>query len=186
MNYKILDLKLLLICYCLSLTSFCHSIKAAEKVSLIHGIFSRSITIEEIEDFTEKGIKKGFLKKIIKEKEEKKIREILKKEYNAPIILTSRLIYSDIGTAILKRVSKIIYPFRINEERASILALRASAIKAIDVGNEKINIVNFIKAYPSKVMAINVTELYKVLNKVESMSELMKFYSDSPLEKLKK
>ena len=35
------------------------------------------------------------------------------------------------------------------------------------------------------VVAINIDELEKVINKVESMSELVEFFSDSPLEKLK-
>ena len=51
---------------------------------------------------------------------------------------------------------------------------RSGTTRAIDL-NETIG-----------TITINVTELYKVLNKVETMSALMKFYADSPLEKLKK
>ena len=36
-----------------------------------------------------------------------------------------------------------------------------------------------------KVIAIDVTELVNVMNKVESMNELITFFTDSPLEKLK-
>jgi len=69
--------------------------------------------------------------------------------------------------------------------KISIPALRSGIIKAIAKGNEKINLINFLEAYPNKVMAINVTTLNKTISKVESMSELVQFFSDSPLEKLK-
>ncbi len=159
---------------------------AAQKITFVKGIFTRSITIKEIEEFAERGIKKGFLGKIIRKKDEEKIRAVLTKEYNAPIVLTSRLLYSEIGNALLKRISKVLYSSKLPDKSMSILAIRSGTIKAINIGKDKISIISFLKAYPGNVISIDVTELYKVLNKVESMSELMKFYSDSPLEKLKK
>ena len=62
---------------------------------------------------------------------------------------------------------------------------KTGTIQAIVVGKDYINILEFLKAYPSEVIAIDVTELGKVVDKVESMKELVKFFSDSPLEKLK-
>ena len=67
----------------------------------------------------------------------------------------------------------------------SVLAIRSAAIKASALGEEKITLIRFLKAYPSKVIYIDVQELYKVLEKGELISKLIKFYSDSPLEKLK-
>ena len=86
---------------------------------------------------------------------------------------------------VLKKISKIIYPDRIPKESISVLALKTATIKAIAEKNDSISLLTFLKAYPSKVIAINVMELSRVINKVESMNELVKFFSDSPLEKLK-
>ena len=65
------------------------------------------------------------------------------------------------------------------------LALRASIIKGIKLGNGKINLVKFFEAYPTKTIILDVNALSKVMNKVESISELLDFFTDSPLEKIK-
>ena len=133
-----------------------------------------------------RGIANGFLKTAMKNQNPKAIQELLMDKYKTPIRLTSRLLYSKIGQVILKRASKIIYPYRVKDEWASILALKAGTIQAIDKRNQSISLIDFMKAYPSEVIAIDVTELEKVINKVESMNDLVKFFSNSPLEKLQK
>ena len=167
------------------LVSFPNISYSAEKINLYINIFSRSITLKELEDFSDYGVSEGFLKKILKKQNQSLIKEHLTKEYKAPIELTSRLLYSEIGSVVLKKISKIIYPDRIPKESISVLALKTATIKAIAEKNDSISILTFLKAYPSKVIAINVMELSRVINKVESMNELVKFFSDSPLEKLK-
>ena len=42
-----------------------------------------------------------------------------------------------------------------------------------------------IEAYPTKTIILNVNALSKVLNKVESISELFNFFTNSPLDKIK-
>ncbi len=186
MIVKKLIKKIIFLCLILIQIGYIPSSKAAEKITFVHGIFTRSITIKEIEDFQQKGVKKGLLAKLIKKEEEEKVKDLLNKEYKTPIVLTSKLLYSEIGHVIIQRISKVIHPFRIDDISMSTLAIRAATIQAINKEKNTLNIVSFIKSYPSDVIAINVKELYKVLNKVETMSDLMKFYSDSPLEKLKK
>ncbi len=158
---------------------------SAQRILLYKGIFGRPITIEELELFANKGIKKGFLKTIIKNEEEETVQSLLKEKYKAPIELTSKLLYSEIGEVILKRISIIIHPHKIHDESTSILAIKAGTIEALVSGKDYITLIGFLKAYPSEVIAIDVTELGKVVDKVESMKELVKFFSDSPLEKLK-
>ncbi len=161
-------------------------VNSAENIMLYKNIFSRTITVKELEEFAKTGSSKGFLKKALKNQNKKEIQELLTDKYKTPIRLTSRLLYSKIGEVFLKRMSKVIHPYRIENESARILALKASTIKAIDKKNESFTLLDFIKAYPSKVIAIDVTELGKIINKVESMNDLVKFFSNSPLEKLQK
>ena len=66
------------------------------------------------------------------------------------------------------------------------LALRASVIQGINLGNGKINLINFFEAYPTKTVILDVYALSKVMSKVESISELLEFFTNSPLEKIKK
>ncbi len=65
------------------------------------------------------------------------------------------------------------------------LALRASVVQGINLGNGKINLINFFEAYPTKTVILDVNALSKVMNKVESISELLDFFTSSPLDKIK-
>ncbi len=58
-------------------------------------------------------------------------------------------------------------------------------IKGIDLGEGKINLIRFFESYPTKTVILNAGALSKTLNKVESINELLKFFTDSPLNKIK-
>ena len=64
------------------------------------------------------------------------------------------------------------------------LALRASVIQGLKIGKGNINLINFFEGYPTKTVILNVNALSKVMNKVESISELLDFFTNSPLEKI--
>ncbi len=65
------------------------------------------------------------------------------------------------------------------------LALRSSVIKGLYIGEGKINLVSFFESYPTKTVILNVNALSKVMNKVQSISELLEFFTNKPLEKIK-
>ena len=58
-------------------------------------------------------------------------------------------------------------------------------IQGINLGNGNINLITFFEGYPTKTVILDVNALSKVMNKVESISELLAFFTDSPLEKIK-
>jgi len=116
---------------------------------------------------------------------DKEIRAVLNKNFEVPITIASKLVYSEIGNVFLTRLSSIIHPPRANDERTGMLALRASVIQGINLGNGKINLINFFEGYPTKTVILDVSALSKVMNKVESISELLTFFTNSPLEKIK-
>ena len=116
---------------------------------------------------------------------EKEIRAVLNKDFEVPITIASKLVYSEIGNVFLTRLSSIIHPPRATDERTGMLALRASVIQGINIGNGKINLINFFEGYPTKTVILDVSALSKVMNKVESISELLTFFTNSPLEKIK-
>jgi len=96
-----------------------------------------------------------------------------------------QLAYSEIGNVFLTRLSSIIHPPRADDERTGMLALRAGLIQGINLGNGKINLIKFFESYPTKTVILDVSALSKVMNKVESISELLEFFTNSPLEKIK-
>ena len=160
---------------------------AAEEIKLVYGIFSRTIKVQSLKSFAEEGKSTKKLRSILNATgaPDEEIRSVLNKDFEIPITVASKLVYSEIGNVFLTRLSSIIHPPRADDERTGILALRASVVKGINIGNGKINLINFFEGYPTKTVILDVNALSKVMNKVESISELLEFFTNSPLEKIK-
>ena len=162
-------------------------VKAAEEIKIIYSIFSRTIKVDSLKTYAKKGYSTRKLKRILRitGSTDKEIRSVLNKNFEVPITIASKLIYSEIGDVFLTRLSSIIHPDRANDEKTGVLALRSSVIQGINIGNGKINLINFFESYPTKTVILNVNAFSKVMNKVESISELLDFFSNSPLDKIK-
>jgi hypothetical protein len=159
----------------------------AEKIKIIYSIFSRTIEVNSLKNYAEEGNSTKKLKRILKatRSPDKEIRSVLNKEFEIPITIASKLVYSEIGNIFLTRLSSIIHPPIADDERTGMLALRASIIQGLNNGNGKINLIKFFEGYPTKTVILDVNALSKVMNKVESISELLDFFTNSPLEKIK-
>ena len=160
---------------------------AAEEIKITFSIFSRTIKVNSLKTFAKEGKSTRKLKRILKatRSSDKEIRTVLNKDFEVPITIASKLVYSEIGDVFLTRLSSIIHPPRATDERTGMLALRASVIQGINIGDGKINLINFFEGYPTKTVILDVSALSKVMNKVESISELLEFFKNSPLEKIK-
>ncbi|MBO8218195.1 alpha/beta hydrolase [Prochlorococcus marinus] len=160
---------------------------SAEEIKITYSIFSRTIKINSLKTFAKEGKSTRKLKRILKAtgSSDKEIRAVLNKDFEVPITIASRLVYSEIGNVFLTRLSSVIHPTRATDEKTGMLALRASVIQGINIGNGKINLINFFEGYPTKTVVLDVSALSKVMNKVESISELLTFFTNSPLEKIK-
>ena len=160
---------------------------AANEIKIIYGVFSRTIQVNSLKKFAEEGNSTKKLKRILKAtgSPDLEIRSVLNKDFEIPITIASKLVYSEIGNIFLTRLSSIIHPPKADDKRTGMLALRASVIQGIKMGNGKINLIRFFEGYPTKTVILDVNALSKVMNKVESISELLVFFTNSPLEKIK-
>ena len=160
---------------------------SAEKIKIIYSIFSRTIEVDSLKEYAETSKADKQLRRILNvtNSSDQEILYILNRNFDIPITIASKLMYSEIGDVILTRLSQIIHTPSSRNERTGVLALRASVIKGIDNGEGKINLIKFFESYPTKTVILNVNALSKVINKVESISELLEFFTDSPLEKIK-
>jgi len=184
---KFLIFKIFFILVFPSLFFYVPKAKAAEEIKITYSIFSRTIKVNSLKAFAKKGTSTRKLTRILKAtgSPEKEIRAVLNKDFEVPITVASKLVYSEIGNVFLTRLSSIIHPPRATDKRTGMLALRASVIQGINIGDGKINLINFFEGYPTKTVILDVSALNKVMNKVESISELLTFFSNSPLEKIK-
>ena len=162
-------------------------VKSAENIQIIYSIFSRTVKVDSLKSFAEEGYSTRELRRILNAtgSSNREIQSILNKQFEIPITIASKLVYSEIGNIFLTRLSSIIHPPKARDERTGMLAIRSSVIKGIYLGNGKINLINFFESYPTKTVILNVNALSKVMNKVESISELLDFFTKSPLEKIK-
>ena len=163
------------------------SAKGADNLFLYKGTFSRTIEIEELSKFKLSKKPSNKLKNLIKvtNQKEKELLKVLSLKIDVPLKTSSKLMNSKIGEVFLGRLSKIIYPNKISNKKLSIKAIRSGILLSSFENNEKINLIDFFKAYPNKNVAVDLNALSKTLKKVESLKELIEFYSNSPFKKLK-
>ncbi len=188
MNSKKIITNILFINIASTAAIFLSTAKAAEEIAFVNGALIRTISIKSIENLSKTGKATGLLKDIINfsNQNPQELANLLNQQFEMPLVLTSRLMNSSIGNVIIKRITKVIHPIKVPDTSVSVPAIRAGVIKGLVKGEGKINLIGFLKAYPNKVMAVNIPALTKVTNKVDTINDLVKFFSDSPLEGLKK
>ena len=159
---------------------------AATDVALVSGGFRRSIPVKEFEHLANTGEAIGLLGNLleISKQDPEKMSKLLNQQLSVPLVLTSRLINTRIGEAIIRRVARIIYPIYTPQAEVSVPAIRAGIINSFQQP-DGLTAIGFLKAYPNQVMAVNLPALFAVIEKTESIASLVKFFSDSPLDGLK-
>ena len=161
--------------------------KSAENIFLYKGNFSRTIEIKELNKFNETRKPSNQLKSLMKltNINDKDLYNFLSYKIEVPLKSSSRLMKSKIGEVFLRRLSKIVYTNKISNIKISTKAIRSALILSSYKNNESINLIDFFKEYPSKNIAIDLNSLKKALEKVDSLKDLIDFYSNSPFQKLK-
>jgi len=160
---------------------------AAKDVALVSGAFRRSIPVKDIEHLANTGKARGLLEQllVLSEQDPENVAKLLNQKLDLPLVLTSRLINTRIGEAIIRRVGQILYPIYTPQPEISIPALRAGVINGLHNSGDGLTAVDFLKAYPNEVLAVNLPALFSVIDKAQSISGLVQFFSDSPLDGLK-
>ena len=170
----------------LGLLSIAMPAQAAVDVALVSGGFRRSIQVSDIAHLAKTEEARGLLGDLLKlsGQEPAQVAELLNKNLDVPLVLTSRLMNTRIGEALIRRIAQIIYPISTSETSVSVPAIRAAVIKGLQ-RPEGLTAVSFLEAYPNPVMAVNLPALFAVIEKAESIAGLVQFFSDSPLDGLK-
>jgi len=159
--------------------------QAAENLVFVSGAFRRSIPVADLEYLANTGNARGLLADVMAFAKQKPadMAKLLRSELSLPVVLTSRLLNTRIGEALLARVAQIIYPLKAS--RAGIPALRASVINGLVAGNGKLSAVGFLQAYPVDELEVSIPALLEVIRKASSISQLVTYFTDSPLDGLR-
>jgi hypothetical protein len=161
--------------------------QAAKDVALVSGAFRRSISVADLAYLAETGKPRGLMVDILRLSNQKPedVAKLLNQELNLPLVLTSRLMSTRIGDVIIRRVARIIYPLMVPAPEVSVPAIRAGVINGLQIGDGGLTAIKFLEAYPAEVMEVNIPALMAVIEKAQSISGLVQFFSESPLDGLK-
>ena len=158
---------------------------AGENLVFVSGAFRSSIAVADLDHLAKTGQATGLIADVlaISKQNPKEVAKLLNQSVSLPITLISRLLNTRIGEAVLQRLAKVIYPLKASQD--GVVALRSAVILGLANGNGSINAISFLQAYPVPEIEVNIPALMAALKKASSIAELVRFFSESPLDGLK-
>ncbi|MDJ0694306.1 alpha/beta hydrolase [Mastigocoleus sp. MO_188.B34] len=139
-------------------------VRAAEKVVLRFGPFTESISLTELQSIANQGeVPKNFkiYTKKLSSEEGRLFVEALKTKIPINVVAASKLLNTRIGTTILKDLNAVIR----RKDKAGVQAIRAGVVLGA-TAPEGFSILNFIAAYPSKRLEIDLLQAFKFTQKL--------------------
>ena len=169
----------------LGLTTAMPAAEAATNVVFVSGAFMRSISVADLDNLAQTGQATGLLADVLTLSKQKPgdVAKLLNQQLTLPIVLTSRLLSTRIGEAILARVAQIIFPLK--AKAYGVPALKAGVILGLNNSKGSISAISFLKAYPTSEMEVSIPALMAIATKASSIADLVNFFSNSPLDGLK-
>ena len=158
---------------------------AAENLVFVSGAFRRSIPVADLEKLAATGQAQGLLADVLRfsNQNPKTVGQLLNQSVKLPVTLVSRLLNTRIGEAILERLAQIVFP--LNASKAGVVALRSGLVMGVVEGNGSISAISFFRAYPVREMEVSIPALMNLIRKASSITDLVRFFSESPLDGLR-
>jgi hypothetical protein len=158
---------------------------ATENLVFTSGAFRRSIPVADLEHLATTGEARGLLADVLRlgRQDPKQVSKLLNESVKLPIVLMSRLLNTRIGEAILARLARILFPLRAPE--AGVPALRAAMVMGTYEGKGSLSAITFLRAYPTRELEVSIPALMALASKASSIGELVRFFSESPLDGLR-
>lgn len=159
--------------------------QAAENLVFVSGAFRRSISVDDLAHLAKTGEARGLLVDVLalSRQQPASVAKLLNESISLPVTLVSRLLNTRIGEAILQRVARILYPLKARE--VGVPALRSAIVLGIVEGQGALSPISFFRAYPTRELQVSIPALLSLMGKAGSISELVRFFSESPLDGLR-
>ena len=159
--------------------------QAAENLVFVSGAFRRSIQVSDLQHLAETGEARGLLVDVIRfsNQDPAQVSELLNQSISLPVTLVSRLLNTRIGEALLDRLAQIFHPLK--APGVGVPALRSAIVMGLVEGDGEISAISFLQAYPTSELEVNIPNLLAVVERASSVTELVRFFSESPLDGLR-
>jgi hypothetical protein len=141
---------------------------ATQNLVFTSGAFRRSIPVADLEHLATTGEARGLLSDVLRlsRQNPKDVSKLLNESVRLPIVLMSRLLNTRIGEAGLP-------------------ALRSAMVLGTYQGQGSLSAISFLRAYPTRELEVSIPALMGLLSKAASIGELVRFFSESPLDGLR-
>ncbi|MFM7313675.1 MAG: alpha/beta hydrolase [Cyanobium sp.] len=161
------------------------AVQAAENVVFVSGAFRRSIPVADLEHLAATGQARGLLQDVLRlsRQDPQAVSRLLNQSVKLPVVLVSRLLNTRIGEVLLQRLAQIVFP--LNAASVGLPALRSAVVLGLVDNDKGLSALSFLRAYPSQELAVSLPALMGVMSKASSISDLVRFFSDSPLDGLR-
>jgi hypothetical protein len=158
---------------------------AAESLVFVSGAFRRSIAVSDLTHLAQTGESRGLLTDVLRfsNQDPAEVAKLLNQSLALPVTLVSRLLSTRIGEALLQRLAQVVYPLKASQQ--GIPALRSALVMGLVKGDGSISAISFLQAYPTQELEVNIPALLGVMSKASSITELVRFFSESPLDGLR-
>ncbi len=155
---------------------------AAENIVFVSGAFRRSIPVADLEHLAATGQARGLLGDVMRFSGQNPTEagKLLKATLSLPVVTVSRLLNTSIGERILERLSSIVFP--LNARQVALPALRSAVVLGIADNGGSLSALSFLRSYPSQELAVSLPALLALMQKASSVADLVRFFSESPLD----
>jgi hypothetical protein len=159
--------------------------QAAENLVFVSGAFRRSIQVADLEWLAKTGEARGLTADLLRFSNQKPadVAALLNQSISLPVTLMSRLLNTRIGEALLSRLAQVVFPLKAAD--AGLPALRSALVMGTVKGDGSLSAINFLRAYPTRDLQVDIPALLALIDKASSVSELVRFFSESPLDGLR-
>jgi hypothetical protein len=154
--------------------------QAAESLVFVSGAFRRSIQVADLEWLAKTGQPRGLLADVLRfsNQDPEQMAALLNQSITLPVTLNTR-----IGEALLSRLAQVVFPLKAAD--AGLPALRSALVMGTVKGDGALSAISFLRAYPAQDLQVDIPALMALINKASSVSELVRFFSESPLDGLR-
>jgi len=159
--------------------------RAAESLVFVSGAFRRSIQVTDLEWLAKTGEPRGLMADVLRftNQDPALMAALLNQSITLPVTLMSRLLNTRIGEALLSRLAQVIFPLKASD--AGLPALRSALVMGTVKGDGSLSALSFLRAYPTRELQVDIPALLALIDKASSVTELVRFFSESPLDGLR-
>jgi hypothetical protein len=144
---------------------------AADTVIVKYGMLRESVSIEELNNFSQTGETSSKLEYYLKisKQNPQQIRTVLNKQIPVDGVMLSKILNNPLGGIVLNTFSQVITT---PSERASQQSLRGALVTSA-LANDDVSIIEVLQNYPTSEVHLQGDRLIKVYQKIESILKLM-------------